>query len=881
MIEFSGLFEQQGGVLHEEQQVLDYCHRVVGLPALFVMELLLGDLSGDHERDALEVSETHCPCAQLPGKAGKVAEFGNCNSISTRAFGSQIVVFTRYVCVHGFRCRNSQRGESSVMRVVCVGGGPASLYLAILLKKHQPDIDVKVFERNEPGDAFGFGVVFSDETLDHFEEADEPSYRALTESFRHWGDIEVRHFSGRRFVSGGHGFAAASRRRLLEILTDRATELGADLHYSTDVVDLSSLPEADLVVGADGANSMVRRSLADHLRPSIGQRVNKYVWFGTPKVFDKFHFIFEDTPVGMVWAHIYPYSEEGSTFIVEMAPKTWRGLGFDRTEDDLFPPGVSDDYALKLCEEIFAEHLDGHPLVGNNSKWLQFPTIKCEKWHHDNIVLLGDAIHTAHFSIGSGTKLAMEDSIALAGLLLDGRPLSEALEAYEEERRPVVDSLQRAALTSLEWFEGADRYRDLEPEQFVFSMLTRSQRVTYDNLRLRDPSYMESVDAWYAGSDHGSPVETDASIPPMFHPYQVRDVVLPNRIVVSPMDQYSAVDGMPGEWHLVHLGSRAVGGAGLVMTEMVCVSPEGRISPADIGIWSDEQAEEWARITEFIHTHSESKVGIQVGHSGRKGSTKLMWEGDTDPLDEGNWEIIGPSPIKYRPDAQVPREMTREDMDQVRDQHVGAAIRADRAGFDWLELHFAHGYLLSSFLTPLANQRSDEYGGSMQDRMRYPLEVFDAVREVWPDGKPISVRISATDWIEGGFDGDDAVVLAEALKSHGCDLIDVSTGQTSVEARPEYGRLYQTPFSDRIRNEVGIATMTVGAVSSIDDIHNILVSGRADLCVMARPHLVDPYWTMNAAIDLGYADHDYPKQYLSGLASRRREQDPIAPDVFR
>ena len=764
---------------------------------------------------------------------------------------------------------------------MCVGGGPASLYLAILLKKQRPDYQVTVYERNTPQDAYGFGVVFSDETLDHFEEADEPSYKALIESFKRWGDIEVRHFSGRRFVSGGHGFAAASRRALLEILSERAAQVGADLRFSSEVPDLQALGEADLIVGADGANSMVRAALQSHLTPSIDLRVNKYAWFGTPKVFDKFHFIFKDTAAGMVWAHIYPYSDEGSTFIVEMAPTTWRELGFNRTEDEVFPPGVSDEYALERCQEMFAEHLDGHPLLGNGSKWLQFPTIKCERWHHGNVVLMGDAIHTAHFSVGSGTKLAMEDAISLSTLLLEDRTLEETLETYEEERRPAVDSLQRAAKASLEWFEGADRYRDLEPEQFVFSMLTRSQRVTYDNLGLRDPAYMRSVDAWYAASDHGSPVATDASTPPMFHPYRVRDLVLPNRIVVSPMDQYTAVDGMPNEWHLVHLGSRAVGGAGLIMTEMTCVSPEGRISPRCTGIWNEEQADYFAGIVDFVHTHTEAKIGLQIGHSGRKGSTKVMWEGDSDPLDDGNWEIMAPSPIKYRADSQVPREMTGKDLEAVREQHVAATTRADRAGFDWLELHFAHGYLLSSFLTPLANQRSDHYGGSLGNRMRYPLEVFDAVREVWPGHKPMSVRISATDWVKGAFDGDDAVVFAKALKEHGCDVIDVSTGQTSTHATPEYGRLYQTPFSDRIRHEAGIATMTVGALSSIDDIHNILVAGRADLCVMARPHLVDPYWTLNAAIDLGYGGHDFPKQYLAGLAARRREQDPIAPDVFR
>ena len=765
--------------------------------------------------------------------------------------------------------------------IVCVGGGPAGLYLAILLKKSRPDFGVTVLERNTPADAFGFGVVFSDETLEHFEAADEPSYRALVETFKYWGDIEVRHFSGRTFHSGGHGFAAASRSRLLEILSERAVELGADLRFSHEVHDLGDLPAADLIVGADGANSMVRRELASQLSPSIDFRVNRYAWFGTPKVYDRFHFIFEDTPHGMVWAHVYPYSDEGSTFIVEMAPETWRGLGLDRTESDLFAPGVSDEYAIARCEDMFAAHLEGQPLVGNNSKWLQFPTIRCERWHHENIVMMGDAIHTAHFSVGSGTKLAMEDAIALAPRLVDDMPLEEALEEYERERRPEVASLQRAAKASLEWFEGADRYRDQAPEQFVFSMLTRSQRVTYDNLRLRDAGYMASVDGWYAASDHGSPIEVDPAVPPMFHPFKTRDLVLPNRIVVSPMDQYSAVDGLPNEWHLVHLGSRAVGGAGLVMTEMTCVSPEGRISPGCTGIWSQEQAGHWRRIVDFVHANSESKIGLQIGHSGRKGSTKLMWEGDNDPLETGNWEIMSPSPIRYRPDSQIPREMTTEDLESVRAQFVRAAQLGAESGFDMLELHMAHGYLLSSFLTPLANQRSDTYGGSLENRMRFPLEVFAAVRAVWPEESPISVRISATDWVTGGFDGDDAVVFARALAARGCDLIDVSTGQTSDLADPDYGRLYQTPFSDRIRNEVGIATMTVGAVSSIDDVHNILVAGRADLCVLARPHLIDPYWTLNAAIDLGYTGHHFPNQYLSGLAARRREQKPIPPDVFR
>ena len=770
---------------------------------------------------------------------------------------------------------------SNLSRVAVIGGGPAGLYLSILLKKGAPDLAVDLYERNTPGDAFGFGVVFSDETLENIEAADADFYRSLTAEFRQWGDIEVRHFSGNVIRSGGHGFAAVSRRTLLELLTRRATHLGANLHFSAAIDSLDALGEADVIVGADGAHSAIRNLFPDAFSPSVDLRHNKYIWFGADRLFDDFTFIFEDTPSGMVWAHVYPYSDDASTFIVEMAPSTWHDLGLDANQDREWGTQESDEIALERCEKMFRDHLEGARLIGNKSRWLEFPTIESKNWSHENIVLMGDAVHTAHFSVGSGTKLALEDAITLAGQLLDDQTVPEALHTYEVLRRPVVESTQRAAKASLQWFEGADRYREMEPEQFAFSMLTRSQRVTYDNLRLRDAAYMNEVDRWYATSEHGSPVPTEPEVPPMFHPFQLRELVLANRIVVSPMDQYSAVDGMPNEWHLVHLGSRAVGGAGLVMTEMVCVSTEGRISPGCGGIWSPEQAAYWSGIVDFVHSHSNAAIGLQIGHSGRKGSTKLMWEGDSEPLDSGNWEIMAPSPVKYRPDSQVPREMGRGDMDRVLEEHVAAAIRGAEAGFDLLELHYAHGYLLSSFLTPLANQRNDEYGGSLENRMRYPLELFDAVRDVWPDDRPMSVRISATDWVEGGFEGDDAVTLATALKELGCDIIDVSTGQTSVDARPEYGRLYQTPFSDRVRNEAGIPTMTVGAVSSIDDVHNILVAGRADLCLLARPHLVDPYWTMNAAIDLGYEAHNFPNQYLSGLGARRREQDPIPPDAFR
>lgn len=591
--------------------------------------------------------------------------------------------------------------HSGPSTVAIAGGGPAGLYLAILLKKNAQEIEVDLFERNKAHDAYGFGVVFSDETLENFEKTDVEFYQALTGKFRHWGQIDVRHFSGESIQSGGHGFAAVSRKTLLELLTSRAGELGANLHFSHEIIGIGSLPEADLVVGADGAHSLLRQELAAELVPSVDLRRNRYIWFGTDKVFDDFTFIFEDTPEGMVWAHVYPYSNEASTFIVEMAPKTWAALGLDENQDREWGPQDSDDLAIKFSESLFARHLDGHGLIGNKSRWLQFPTITCERWSHGNLVLIGDAVHTAHFSVGSGTKLAMEDAISLTSHVLETPDLGAALAAYELERRVGVASTQRAAKASLEWFEGGNRYRHMEPEQFAFSMLTRSQRVTYDNLRVRDPGYMRSVDEWYATSDHGAPEPTSAEVPPLFHPFRLRDLTLGNRIVVSPMDQYSAVDGMPNEWHLVHLGSRAVGGAGLVMTEMTCVSPEGRISPRCAGLWTDEQGEFWRRIVDFVHTHTDSKIGLQIGHSGRKGSTKLMWEDDSAPLDSGNWEIIGPSPIKYRPDSATPREVTREDMDTVIADHVAATIRGHEAGFDMLELHYAHGYLASSFLLSL------------------------------------------------------------------------------------------------------------------------------------------------------------------------------------
>jgi anthraniloyl-CoA monooxygenase len=715
------------------------------------------------------------------------------------------------------------------MRIAIAGGGPGGLYLSILLKRLDPSHEVVVHERNAPDDTFGFGVVFSDETLGAFEAADPESYAEITRRFARWTEIDV-HYRGEVVTSGGHGFSAMGRMELLNLLQRRAAELGVELHFRSEVDDL----DGDLVVAADGVNSTFRRRYAEHFGPSLDVRRAKYVWFGTDLVFEAFKFFIEQTPHGVLQVHGYPYSEERSTFIVETTEETWRRAGLDRADP------------LEACSELFADVLGGHRLIANKSQWINFTTVRNASWRHENIVLLGDAAHTAHFSIGSGTKLAMEDAIALAWHLGEhASDVSAALEAYEAERRPIVESTQRAAQGSLEWFEGLPRYTHQEPVTFAFNLLTRSRRITYGELQLRDPAFVARL----------------ARRPPMFTPFRLRGLELANRVVVSPMDMYSSVDGTPGDFHLVHLGSRAIGGPGLVMTEMICTSPEGRITPGCGGLYRDEHTAAWKRIVDFVHAHSGAAIGAQIGHSGRKGSTCLLWEGDHLPLESGNWPLIAPSPLPYFPGvSQVPREMTRADMDAVRDEFVAATRRADAAGFDLLEVHMAHGYLLSSFLSPLTNVRDDAYGA---DRARFPLEVFAACREVWPADKPMSARISATDWVEGGFDGDDAVAFAHRLRDAGCDIVDVSTGQVSPDQAPAYGRSFQTPYADRIRHEAGIPVIAVGAISSYDDVNTIVLAGRADLCALARPHLWDPHWTLHAAADQG-VEVDWIPQYRSG-----------------
>ncbi len=747
------------------------------------------------------------------------------------------------------------------MRIAVVGGGPGGLYFSILMRRVAPDCEVTVFERNRAEDAFGFGVVFSDETLTVFEHADPDSYREITERFVHWTDIDI-HYRGVRTRSGGHGFSALGRRELLGILQQRALALGVDVRFSSEAPGLDELGWADLVVGADGASSAVRAARAADFAPTLDPRFCKYMWLGTDLVFDAFKFYIEETPYGVFQAHGYPYSREMSTFIVETNEQTWRRAGLDAVPADSLPPGVSDDASVDFSRELFADALGGHQLFANNSKWINFVTVRNRCWRSGNVVLIGDAAHTAHFSIGSGTKLAMEDAVALAWAFrtygFDDLPA--VLESYEDERRPVVESTQRAAQASLEWFEGISRYVGQERMQFAFNLLTRSRRVTYDNLRLRDEGFVGEVD------DRFATAEGFTERPPMFAPLKLRSLELPNRVIVSPMDMYSAVDGMPSDFHLVHLGSRSLGGAALVYTEMICVSDIGRITPGCAGMYKPEHVAAWKRIVDFAHGYGDCAMAAQLGHSGRKGSTKLMWLGIDEPLEADNWEVLAPSPLPYSPLNQVPREMTQADIDEVLAQFVSAARGCMEAGFDLLELHCAHGYLLSSFLSPVTNRRVDAYGGSLEARARFPLQVFDACREVWPDDKPMSVRISATDWVQGGFTPDDSVAFARMLYEHGCDIIDVSSGQVTPEERPAFGRSFQTPFADRIRNEVGIPTIAVGAIASYDDVNTTVLAGRADMCALARPHLYDPHWTLHAAAEQEYAGDGvaWAPQYQAG-----------------
>ncbi len=754
------------------------------------------------------------------------------------------------------------------MRIVCIGGGPAGLYFAILMKKLNPTHEIRVIERNRPYDTFGWGVVFSDATMDNMRAWDPETADAIQLAFNHWDDIEL-HFKGRTIRSGGHGFVGIGRKKMLNILQARAEALGVELVFDREVESDAEFPDADLVIASDGINSRIRNKYAEVFRPDIVTRPNRYIWLGTTKLFDAFTFYFEKTEHGWFQAHVYKFDDKTTTFIVECPEHVWKAHGLDVADQE---------QSIAFCERLFGKHLDGHRLMTNSrhlrgSAWLNFQRVKCEQWHHFNgrshVVLMGDAVHTAHFAIGSGTKLALEDAIELTRLFRDEGDtrdhIPEVLARYQAARNIDVLRLQNAAWNAMEWFEvcGA-RYCDtLEPEQFMYSMLTRSQRISHENLRLRDAGWLEGYERWLA-RQAGVPVADDAAAPPpMFTPFSLRGLTLANRIVMSPMAMYSAEDGMPNDFHLVHFGARALGGAGLLYTEMTCVAPDARITPGCAGMYKPEHVNAWKRIVDFVHDNSDAKIGMQLGHAGRKGATKLAWDGMDEPLEAGAWELISASALPYLPHSQVPRAMTRDDLARVRNEFVRATRLAAEAGFDILELHCAHGYLLSSFLSPLTNRRTDEFGGSIGNRARFPLEVFRAMRAVWPADRPMSVRLSCHDWFPGGNTGDDAVAIARLFKEAGADIIDCSSGQVWKGDQPVYGRMYQTPFADRIRNEVGIATLAVGAISEADHANSIIAAGRADLVALARPHLADPAWTLHEAAKIGFGGVTWPKQYRS------------------
>nr|WP_256672018.1 bifunctional salicylyl-CoA 5-hydroxylase/oxidoreductase [Pseudomonas sp. phDV1] len=749
------------------------------------------------------------------------------------------------------------------------------------MKLHDPSNRVVVIERNRPYDTFGWGVVFSDATLDNLREADPVSAQTIASAFNRWDDIDI-HFKNEMVRSGGHGFIGIGRKKLLNILQARCEEVGVELVFETFVEDDQEIArkyEADLVIAADGINSPTRTRYQNTFKPDIDQRNCRFVWLGTRKVFDAFTFLFVETPHGWFQAHAYQFEDGLSTFIVETTDEAWQAAGIDQ---------MSQEEGIAYCEQIFAPWLQGEPLISNaahlrgSAIWIRFPRVMCGHWvqwtkpfgesgKEVPVVLMGDAAHTAHFSIGSGTKLALEDAIELCNTLKESGELRERLSHYEKVRGVEVLKIQNAARNSTEWFENVSRYEGLEPQQFAYSLLTRSQRISHENLRLRDSKWLDGYEAWLAGRVGIDVGQGGKPCPPVLTPFTVRDLTLVNRIVVSPTMLYSADEGVAGDFHLVHLGSRALGGAGLVMAEATAVSSNGRVSKGDTGLWNDDQVAAWKRVTDFVHSSSQSKVGIQLNHCGRRGSTQKGWENPEQPIKEGNWPLIAASAIPYIEGVtQTPKAATPDDLAGIRVAFAQAAERAVRAGFDWLEIQAGHGFLLSNFISPLTNQRTDEYGGSLENRLRFPLEVVAAVRKTWPENLPLSVRISATDWAEGGTTVDEAVEIARALKAAGVDVVDVSSGEVVANQRPVYGRMFQTPFADRVRNEAGIPTIAVGAISDVDQVNGIIASGRADLCAISRPYLAEPTWFLRELARLGWDSTHWPQAYLWGKDALER-----------
>ncbi|MFE5587049.1 FAD-dependent monooxygenase [Kitasatospora sp. NPDC056531] len=732
---------------------------------------------------------------------------------------------------------------AAARRIAVIGAGPGGLYFAALAKQLAPHREITVFERDAREDEFGFGVVFSDETLDGIAQADPAVFSAISAEFARWSDIDIR-YAGQVRTSGGHGFAALDRNRLRAILQQRCAELAVDVRYRTPAPPVEQLSaEYDLVVAADGIHSATRAAHPDTFRTELDERNCRYIWLATDRVFEAFTFIVEEFDFGVLQVHAYPYSPTRSTFIVEIAEDAWRRAGFEAFAAREPARGESDEESVNRCAELLAGHLEGHRLIPNASRWIRFTTVRNASWRHRNVVLLGDAAHSAHFSIGSGTKLALEDALALAAALSEQPTLDGALAAYEAERRPVVESTQRAAQASLEWFETVGRRTGQGIDQFAFNLLTRSRRVTYGNLRARDPAFVDAVDAAVGGSP---------GAPPMFRPLKLAALELRNRVVVPPLATFTSPDALPSAFDRAQLTAHALGGAALVLAGMTAVSPAGRATDRCPGLWSDRQEAAWTELREAVRAVSDTPVGLQLTHAGRRAATTVPGpDGIGRPLAEG-WPLLAASPLPWDAESQTPHEANEVQLASVTADFAASAARAARAGFDVLELQFGHGHLLSSFLSPLTNHRTDHYGGPLAHRLRLPLEVLAAVRAVWPAGRPLLVRISAADWAPGGTTEAEAMAICRALADAGADALDVSTGEVVPHQRPPYGRGYQTPFAELIRAATGLPTVAVGAISGHDDADSVLLAGRADLVAIGRAHLHDPLWTLHAAADQGY-----------------------------